>query len=152
VGLIIVSMTTIAYRNGILAADTLVTEQGRRVGRTTKIFRHGELLWGFAGALQHRDVVASWLSAGLPGDTPLMETRKGARSDALIIFDGRLICFDEHGADSMALPQFYAIGSGAPYALGAMAHGASAEEAVRAAMNLDLYTGGDVTVLSHGAI
>jgi ATP-dependent protease HslVU (ClpYQ) peptidase subunit len=34
----------------------------------------------------------------------------------------------------------YAVGSGSPYALGAMAVGATAEEAVLAASRLDLYT------------
>lgn len=140
-------MTTIAYRDGVLAADTLVTERDRRVGFATKIFRTGPVLWGTTGCLQHRDVVRTWLEAACPGDTPNMETRKNASSDAVLIFSGRLICFDEHGADSMPLPEFYAKGSGAAFALGAMAHGASAEEAVRAAMQLDLYTGGDITVL-----
>ena len=32
-------MTTIAYRAGVLAADTLVTDQGARVGHTDKIGR-----------------------------------------------------------------------------------------------------------------
>ncbi|MCP6695873.1 proteasome subunit beta [Pseudomonas donghuensis] len=40
-----------------------------------------------------------------------------------------------------------AIGSGAPYALAAMDMGASAEEAVRAAMKRDIYTGGKIRTL-----
>ena len=43
-----------------------------------------------------------------------------------------------------------AIGSGSAYALAAMDMGASAEEAVRAAMKRDIYTGGRVRVLRVG--
>ena len=41
-----------------------------------------------------------------------------------------------------------AIGSGAPYALAAMDMGASAEDAVRAAMKRDIYTGGAVRTVN----
>lgn len=40
-----------------------------------------------------------------------------------------------------------AIGSGAAYALAAMDMGASAEDAVRAAMKRDIYTGGKVRAM-----
>ncbi len=40
-----------------------------------------------------------------------------------------------------------AIGSGSAYALAAMDMGASAEEAVRAAMKRDIYTGGTVRTI-----
>ncbi|MNJ79145.1 hypothetical protein D3C77_770710 [compost metagenome] len=43
-----------------------------------------------------------------------------------------------------------AIGSGAPYALAAMDMGASAEDAVRAAMKRDIYTGGKIRTLRIG--
>ncbi|GAI22667.1 unnamed protein product, partial [marine sediment metagenome] len=46
-----------------------------------------------------------------------------------------------------------AIGSGSAYALAAMDMGASAEEAVRAAMKRDIYTGGKVRTMridQHG--
>jgi len=44
---------------------------------------------------------------------------------------------------------WYAIGSGAPYALGALAMGATAEEAVRTAAIFDIWTGGSIEV-RHG--
>jgi hypothetical protein len=43
--------------------------------------------------------------------------------------------------------QFHAIGSGAKYALGAMAHGATAEQAVGVACQFDMHCGGDVMTL-----
>jgi len=46
---------------------------------------------------------------------------------------------------------FYALGSGYQVAMGAMEFGATAEEAVRAAIKWDTGSGGDVTVLRLGA-
>ena len=139
-------MTTVAWRNGVLAADTLVTERDRRVGFTRKAGKVGSVLWGASGCLMHTHAIYDWLKGGAQGDPPSMETPKGATSQAMLIAAGRLLCVDEHGWDHMPAPEFYAIGSGAPYALGAMAAGASAYQAVQAAARLDLYTGGDILV------
>jgi hypothetical protein len=43
--------------------------------------------------------------------------------------------------------EFFAIGSGAPYAIGAMAMGASPEEAVALASRFDPATGGEIEVI-----
>ena len=42
---------------------------------------------------------------------------------------------------------YYAIGSGAPYALGAMYNGASPKEAIKAASKFDPYTGNGIKFL-----
>jgi ATP-dependent HslUV protease subunit HslV len=63
---------------------------------------------------------------------------------------GRIEVFEPSGTFSMSAP-FYAMGSGKSEALGAMWAGATAEQAVRAAIDLDPSCGGDVTILSHQA-
>lgn len=65
--------------------------------------------------------------------------------------NGDVICFHQNGIERRAGLPFWADGSGADYALGAMQHGASAEEAIRAAMAWDTRTGGNITVLTRGA-
>lgn len=140
-------MTTIAYRDGVLAGDTLVTENGLRVGHVTKCGSVGGVLWAVTGCLIHQVEFHDWLKGGLRGSPPSMKTPEGATSSAIVIACGRLLTFDEHGQDHMPLPEFHAVGSGAPLAMGAMAAGADAEQAVRAAIALDVYSGGDVVVV-----
>jgi hypothetical protein len=63
--------------------------------------------------------------------------------------EGRVFLFDSSPWASGPIDcEFYAIGSGADFAMGAMAMGASAEEAVRIACQLDPHCGLPVTVLS----
>ena len=47
----------------------------------------------------------------------------------------------------LSIPEFCAFGSGADIARGAMMNGASAEEAIRIASKIDIFTGGDVQTL-----
>jgi ATP-dependent protease HslVU (ClpYQ) peptidase subunit len=73
-------------------------------------------------------------------------------SSGFVVHNGKLMLVghdDKTGVWRMDLDRSNpdAIGSGAPYALAAMDMGASAEEAVRAAMKRDIYTGGEVHVL-----
>lgn len=140
-------MTTIAYRDGVLAADTLVTENGRVCGYTTKIRLHRGLLWGTTGCLIHQGQFDAWVLGGMGGPPPTMKTEANATSSALLIAGQNLLTFDDHGWDAMPLPEFYAVGSGAPLAIGAMAAGATAREAVACASLFDIYSGGAITEL-----
>lgn len=144
-------MTTIAYRDGFLAADSQVTENDRICGHVQKIRRIKGVLWGVCGCVIHMVAFNDWIMGGMEGEPPSMKTPEGAASAAIVIVGNRLITFDEHGTDHMPLPPFHAVGTGAPIALGAMQFGASAKQAVEAAIALDIYSGGNVTVLSREA-
>jgi len=54
---------------------------------------------------------------------------------------GRMFVFDDPSAWLAVYQKYYAIGSGSPFALGALAQGASAKEAVQAAIKSDPFTG-----------
>jgi len=60
--------------------------------------------------------------------------------------DKKLLLF-EGGGVVLEIEQPYAIGSGMPYALAAMKAGVSAEKSLQVAMEMDVYSGGDVTKL-----
>lgn len=62
--------------------------------------------------------------------------------------DGLIVSLNHTGWEHMRVPVF-AAGSGCDYAYGAMAMGATAEEAVRAAIRFDVGCGGEITVLRH---
>lgn len=136
-------MTTVAYRDGVIAGDTQVTERERVVGNVTKVGRINGVLWGVSGGLECMNRFRDWIGSGLKGDPPSMKSDNGAQSQAIIVHDGRILSFTVDGWDCMKA-DFYAMGSGAGPALGAMASGRSAIEAVSAAGKLDIYTGGQI--------
>ncbi len=146
-------MTVWAYRSGILAADSLVTWNTHRDGYITKIRKHGPLLASVAGGNAAALRFLDWFVAGMPdGKQPDMGDRQknGPQTAAGHIFmpDGLIVTLDPDGWTHLRT-DFYAGGSGCDYAYGAMAIGASAAEAVRAAIRFDTGCGGDVTVLRH---
>lgn len=139
-------MTTIVYRDGLMAADTAsFTHEGnlRAPFRVSKLRRlsDGSVI---GGAGMRRDIVrfGEWL-----------ETRNGERpttgNEYTIIQalpDGRVVIHD--GPDEWEVRGvFCAAGSGAAAAYGALFMGASAREAVEIAMKLDPWTGGDVEIV-----
>lgn len=143
-------MTTIAYRDGVLAADQLLTRNDIVIGLRTKIFRlkSGDLVAGCgnSGAVA---TLRGWYDAGAKGVQP------EAPNSALVVFqcDGGILIFEaghSHRLDRSAAA-FHAFGSGNEIALGAMAAGATAEQAVAAAIALDVYSGGRVDILTLGA-
>jgi ATP-dependent protease HslVU (ClpYQ) peptidase subunit len=146
-------MTTLVYRDGILASDTQVSEANSFVGHEKKIFKTDKYLFGICGDMaaippllefvNHdldttmlKDLVASNL-----GFCALIIPKKGTEyyryTDHLGIF-----------RDVYKKNQYTAEGSGCDYALGALQQGATAEEAVKAAMKIDLFSGGRVQKIS----
>lgn len=143
-------MTTIAYRDGVLAADTLSTRNGAREGVAVKIVQRGDLLAGASGASDFAKAFRDWFRQGCRGDCPpLGDPEKNWAEGFIIMPDDRLVTFGPTAqwAEKGMFSGMNAWGSGADFARGAMAAGATAEEAVRHAMHWDTCTGGDVTVL-----
>jgi ATP-dependent HslUV protease subunit HslV len=137
-------MTTIAYRDGVLAADSLVTAQGIREGAMTKIAKVGRVLAAGCGNGVRIRAFLDWVRGGMKGAPPAM----GDNSEAVILAPGHPVVYV--GSDGLMTQEgceFYALGSGSRIAYGALAAGASAEEAVRIAARYDTSTGGEVVVL-----
>lgn len=142
-------MTCIAYRRGILAADRLVSDSysQSRVGVRSKIFQAADqLVYGFSGSAGHAELFREWLSSGAKSSE---RPNFGERGHQAIMI-GRLGV----GLSSGDVPVFvdieakyYAIGSGAEIAMGAMWHGATAEEAVQAAIEHDTSCGGPIDLI-----
>lgn len=138
-------MTTIAYRDGVLAADTLSTcEQGIMSFHTTKIGAKAGVVWSTSGLSAWGKRFRDWMTTGMKGDYPTPDDTSGA---CVWMPNGDMLSFGHNGIDFRPRLPFWADGSGQDYAIGAMQMGASAEEAVRAAMVWDHKTGGDVVVV-----
>lgn len=143
-------MTTIAYRDGVLAADSLITSGTMRCGHEIKVKALGKLLYGSCGSCGLTDKVEAWMRSGMVGDRPPLKVGEAAGSVFVFMPDDRIVWMHEDG-DTVIRAPYWAAGSGERFALGAMAHGASAEEAVKAAIAHDTVSGGEVTVLRRKA-
>lgn len=136
-------MTTVAYRDGVLAADSLCTSNDTVTGHAVKLRRlaDGRLagLLGRAGAAQR---LLSWIEAGAQGEQP------GGDAAVVIVDRDGATYYEDGVSERCSRAPFKAWGTGGCLAMGAMAAGTSAEQAVRIACEWDIYTGGDVTVLS----
>jgi len=149
-------MTTIVYRDGVMAADTMGSWSGDVGYGIPKLAKTERFLLGFAGCLAFSHPMHDWIAG--KGDLPLHEFYKepptfdaGDSGVTVLVapVDGSTLwyfCDDGNGAPLFG-KDFDSIGSGARFAIGAMYAGACAESAVRAAIALDESTGGDVVSL-----
>lgn len=133
-------MTTIAYRDGVLAADTQVNSgNGCRAGTIAKIGQTKDgCLWAFSGNAQMMAACVGWTEERK--DDPPKDI-EGVF--VLIAPDGTYREWWGSGWLQVNDPQ-PAWGSGERIARGAMFAGADAETAVRAAIALDPESGGQV--------
>lgn len=139
-------MTTIAYRDDVLAGDTQITCGGTIDGWVQKVFRKGQLLYGATGASGPSNAFHSWVEGGMVGDAPIMKVGDAEANGFLFPGNGR-VAWRYNDTWTTHHAPYFAYGSGAELALGAMIAGASAEEAVSAAALRDTNTGGAITVL-----
>lgn len=119
-------MTTIAVKDGIMAADSMVSSSYGR--KATKIRKIRGSYYGVAGNWDDALQFFEWREKG--GDPPSMDD-----ISALEIRKKTLYYWSGSVAEKIKPP--YAIGSGADIAMGAMSFGATAEEAVKLACKLD---------------
>ncbi len=135
-------MTTIAYKDGVIAYDSRQTRGGAIVSDDClKCEIVNGVSFFLSGCVcDERALIAAIF--GTPSKTPV-------ECSGYVIDDGKLMLIghdDKTGLwrQPLDLSNADAIGSGSAYALAAMDMGASAEEAVHAAMKRDIYTGGKV--------
>lgn len=142
-------MTTIAYRDGVLAADTQITCGSTIDGWTQKAFRKGQLLFATTGCSGRGDAFLAWVRSGMKGDAPEMKGEKEDDEEAngFLFPGGDRVVWRYRNVWASHRAPFFAYGSGADIAIGAMLAGATAEEAVRCAAERDTATGGEITVL-----
>ena len=141
-------MTTIAYRNGILASDTGTCCGGSMFGHINKIARreNGDMA-GAAGGAAYNYAFIEWFKAGEIGSIPeAMETQDSYDRGVIFRSSGEIEVYEPRGK-FVVTADYYALGSGRAEAIGAMHAGADAEGAVRAAIEHDPHSGGRIVVL-----
>jgi len=132
-------MTTIAYKDGIIAYDSRLT--------------HGDIIKTDTANKKYDINGVSFFCSGSPSDIPQFVNWwfTGENPDDIslsaFVYDGKLWQAGTNNTDGpwkTILDVPYAIGSGMDFAIGAMDMGASAKEAVQVASKRDIYTGGKI--------
>ena len=138
-------MTTIGYRDGIVATDTLTVAGTMVVDHNTEKFieRNGVKFFICGATSDHIKLVEEYLS---PTGRDIGDAEAIVVEADLIYVVGR----EDEGKGIYKCPNnrlnFISLGSGTRFAIAAMDHGKSAKDAVEYAMRRDIYTGGEVRV------
>ncbi len=144
-------MTTIAWDGRTLAADRQSSNDGCRMGQATKLRRMADgRLVAAAGAATRCTLYLTWLEDQSQPRPPWQDDTETSVHALEVLLDGTVLRHEEHGAYALDAPHI-ALGSGAPYALAAMACGRDAADAVRIASQFDVWTGGEPDLLVLGS-
>ena len=139
-------MTTIAYKDGVIAYDSRVT-RGSLIDHDDYeklIHRNGHQFLFTGSGCDFPALIDEYLGLKL--------SEKPLEASGVVITNGRLyqIGHDAESGfwvDEVWLERSYAAGSGRDFALAAMDMGATAKEAVELAAKRDAYTGGTIRTL-----
>lgn len=146
-------MTTIVYRNGVMACDSRAYGGDKvPIGAKCKIERleDGTLIGASSTEVGGPEAIRRWYKDGCPDkpDYPLPEkfTLLVAKLNGEIF-----TAASSYMLSGPLMGEYFAIGSGEEYALGAMAHGAGPETAVKLACELDVWSAEPIFSLTHFA-
>ncbi len=138
-------MTTIAYRAGVLAADSSCWVGSTHTHPIKKIFRVRELMIGCCGRVSDIHAFVKWIDHSADFE----EYPRLSDFEALVISpDGKVRAFEPQSPDPIpVLGAYCALGQGSDFALGAMWAGASAVDAIKAARDHNSHTHGRIQQL-----
>lgn len=142
-------MTTIAWDGNTLAADKQTSIDGSAT-TTTKIVTRNIGYFGFSGDYDRAQEIIDWVDeVGTDREFPKLPEDSDYHATVLLITveDGVVYEYRNSKYPLVIENEFYAIGSGAPYAMAAMHCNKTAEEAVKIANIYDIYSGGGVDVI-----
>ncbi len=148
-------MTVLAYRDGVLAADSGAFMGATRHAFGLKIARAPDgTLYGFSGVYAEGEAYMAWVLAGAQGDLPsIRRTKEADTEDAIHILRVRPGRAPErltgYGIETWHDAPYAAIGAAAEFALGALHAGATAVQAVEAAIAHSQWAHGPVRSVSH---
>lgn len=147
-------MTTIVYRDGIMASDSRSTAEseagGSRVFKCVKMYEkivpgEGRVVIGTAGEGYPALLFVDWYGTGKEPPGTLID---GDADFTCIVLSKRgLWEYDKWCRGEKVIGKFYAIGSGAKAALGALHMGANAAQSVRVACKIDPYSAGPIRTM-----
>lgn len=146
-------MTTIAWDGRTLAGDRRsvfgVTPMLEPIPKIYRITYQGlDSIAGYAGSLVYCQRVLAWIKAGCDQDKRPEKEKDDDEFSVVVINNNGITYFNDRFYPESLGFRPWAIGSGRDYAIGAMAAGASAKKAVGIAASYDVFTGGEIDVLT----
>ena len=140
-------MTTIAVKDGVVASDSQITSSNTgSIYHVDKIIQAaGGTVFGGYGDWAKAYAMMQWLMGGQVGDAPNIEEAAVLKVGK----DGVIHIMEDTPVFFPLLNKYTAVGSGAAEAVMAMRFGATAEEAVRAVMDQNAFTGLPVLTLRY---
>lgn len=145
-------MTTIAYRDGVLAADSQLTRAGVIQGHVKKILKTPQgYLVGACGTYIRCLQFLNWALLD-DWDNPVqIENERDTTFSGIVVNPkGWIHDYDDTGVMYRVRAPWYSMGSGWLVAAGRMDGGGTAEEAVRSAIKWDINSGGKVCKVQLG--
>jgi ATP-dependent protease HslVU (ClpYQ) peptidase subunit len=139
-------MTIIAYRDGVMAADTCITDSAGFVTCGIKLHKKQGHIIGFCGDVSQALVFVDWFFNQKKNRKPDINAETGW--EAMVLNKNGVTTWDRSLRPIPMDDSFYAIGSGAGLAIGAMERDATAEEAVVVACKRNPYCRLPVTILT----
>lgn len=138
-------MTTIAYKAGVIAADSRCTEGNHIIpGKMRKLHELPDgSIYTFTGSVAHGMAMLDALLNGTKQPTWELGDTLAVR----VMPTGRVLIYEGEGVWFEQTSKIAAWGSGAEFAYGAMEAGATAAEAVRIAIKHDSASGGPVRTI-----
>lgn len=138
-------MTTIVATRTLMVSDSRISE-GNSHFHSPKLFRVDDSILGLAGDWEDALKFLEWFTAGAdPNATPEYEENT---FDALELNHSGLYAWDKGLHRVTILNQHHAVGSGAQAALGALFMGATPEQAIEAASQIDMFTSGPIQMFN----
>lgn len=150
-------MTTIAYRDGIMASDSGSWNGDACHGWARKLARGPDcVLHGVLGNAALCCAYLAWVDAGCHGEPPPNRSEDDGKSSAYAVVcalpDGTIRYLTADGPEMIVGAPYYAEGAGAEVALGALFAGASAEQAIAAAKEHGPGAFGRIQTIAHRVI
>lgn len=146
-------MTTIAFRDGIMAADSGSWAGDASHGFAEKLARGADgTLYGVAGNAAESEGFLEWVRCGCNGSSPkpvYTADRKESSFIVLIARPGERIGLLSGGGEERYDAPYYAIGAGAVAAFGALFMGATAVQSIEAAKEHGVGAFGKIRTVNH---
>jgi hypothetical protein len=146
-------MTTIVYRDGVMAADSGSWAGDASHGWAEKVVRGvDDVLYGCAGDAAEAEGFLAWVRSGYRGEPPKPEYSADKKESSFIVLiarPGERVGLRSGGGEERYEAPYYAIGAGASVAFGALFMGATAEQAIEAAKEHGIGAFGRVRTVKH---
>ncbi len=141
-------MTTVVFKDGIIATDSMISSGGEILGTTKKIIHaeNGNIILGAGSTNAIETFIKFYNLQEYNKDILKSESN---RIDIIVInpLTKEIIMYDDELIAHVYEADAYALGSGRAYALGALAAGVSPEEAILIAAKYDKSTDTNVQLL-----